>query len=212
MTVSEFGTSFWVLMPPIAKLLLLAILAILVISIVRAVKLAWLIHGGPNALITAEDLIEGKADPDAFAKSATTGRISMDMRGEHVSQAKLADGSRASAAALIELADGRFLYLWDGGQEGLAGIRRACTTEILLTVLLITSSAYPALFANAPGGMTAYEALLTAGKRLLDAVSFGIAAATLLHVVSNRLERTLSRRKINWSYWSASLKTELTRR
>ena len=190
---------FWVMMPPVTKLLLLGILLSLTVAAVRGGRLYWRLRGGSGGAATHEELRRTMPDPHLLATLAMTGRIPEDLPEEGLSGAS-------------PLAKATFVYLWDACRTDVRSIRRSALSIALLTFIAVAHSAHPFYFdcfedTNRTGGYC----LMETAWQLMDLAALGLAISLVLHVAASHFERMLAARKSRWNFFCARMAQALPR-
>jgi hypothetical protein len=200
---------FWYSLWSGAKLLLLVILVISVKSAIRATVVGHHLRRDYGKPSSYEAIMQGAIEPAALAQYALNGRLGKEVI-DVVANEELEVGSHsAGLMPRASAADARFRYLWERYESDAMSIKRGGTLVIVLSALLLVSSAYPMVFeANGNSRATMFQLMMDSAHNLLHAVSLGLVAATLLYALSGRLEKKLRRRKTDWDYFYAGVKNK----
>jgi hypothetical protein len=198
--------------PGISGPILLTQVVLFLLSVVRLVSSAKCLYLSRGTRISPEDVLAGKVDSGTLAASGLANRLPCKafLQKRDCSELAPAEGAGKLPYA-VEAAESRFLYLWERCHANVDSARRAAILTFLLTLVMAAYSAYPRylMYFNNSKRTGSWAAFLAA-MDLLTLLGDGWAFCAVLYLSSSFFERALIKLRINWTYFCARLKNELS--
>jgi hypothetical protein len=186
-------------------------LALVLLSLARLAGSASRLYLGWRKPVTAQDILSGEVDPERLAASALASRLACNAppHGRDFSSDETAVRGLANT---LETAESRFLYFWERCHANVDSAKRTALLVFLLSLIMAAYGAYPRwLMYASESKLTGTSAAFWAVRDLVTLLGHGWALSAVLYLASSFIERALAKRKINWTYFCARLKNELSR-
>ena len=182
--------TFWIMQPPLVKLLLLALLSWVAASLPRLVRPTRLLHRRPLSSSSEHD------DPHMVASRALAGRLPV------VSVSRLfTESAQPNQSGLLAARD-RYECLWEQCAADVQFVKNASVGSFLLTMAAVILCAFP-IYSDfmENSKLIGMTAMILTVKQLLDILALGLFLCTLQYTCASSLQWKLARRRAEWQYY-----------